>query len=102
MGVGTVIEYRLQLHGLPLRWVSRIDEWEESRAFVDRQVHGPYRVWRHRHEFEPCAGGTAVRDRVDYALPLGAAGRLAHALFVRRDLERIFDFRRSAVERILG
>jgi ligand-binding SRPBCC domain-containing protein len=100
--VGTLIEYRLRLHGFPLRWVSRIEEWEEGHAFVDRQVRGPYRLWRHRHEFEPSGGGTVVRDRVDYALPFGAAGVLAHALFVRRDLERIFDYRRTAVERLLG
>jgi ligand-binding SRPBCC domain-containing protein len=102
MGVGTVIEYRLRLHAIPLRWTSRIDEWEEQRAFVDRQVRGPYRLWRHRHEFEPGPEGTVVRDRIDYSLPLGAAGELAHALFVRRDLERIFDFRRAAIEHVLA
>jgi ligand-binding SRPBCC domain-containing protein len=102
MAVGTVIEYRLRLHAIPLRWTSRIDEWEEQRAFVDRQVRGPYRLWRHRHEFEPAAGGTVVRDRVDYAVPFGPAGELAHALVVRRDLERIFDFRRAAIQRLLG
>jgi ligand-binding SRPBCC domain-containing protein len=101
MGTGTRIEYRLRLHGIPLRWVSRIEEWEEQRAFVDRQVRGPYRLWRHRHEFEPRGDATVVRDRVDYTLPFGSAGRLAHELFVRRDLDRIFDFRRTAIERLL-
>jgi ligand-binding SRPBCC domain-containing protein len=104
MRQGTLISYRLKLHGVPLRWQSRIEEWKPGRAFVDMQVRGPYRVWRHRHEFEelPDGGGTVVRDRVDYALPLGPLGRLAHAAFVRRDLGRIFDFRREAVERMLG
>ena len=60
------------------------------------------RLWHHRHEFSAVDGGTVVRDRVRYALPLGAVGAVAHALFVRRDLEKIFDFRREAVRRELG
>ena len=102
MRPGTQIDYRLRLHGLPLRWTSRIEEWESGRSFVDLQLRGPYRLWHHRHEFEACPGGTLVRDRVRYALPLGRLGGLVHALAVRRDLERIFDFRREAVGSILG
>ena len=102
MAAGTLIEYRLRLHGVRLRWISRIEEWETDRAFIDRQVRGPYRLWQHRHEFVPHGDGTVVRDRVRYALPLGRLGALLHAAFVRRDLERIFDFRRDAVDRLLG
>jgi ligand-binding SRPBCC domain-containing protein len=99
---GTLIEYRLHLHRLPLRWVSRIALWQPSRGFVDVQVRGPYRFWRHRHEFEPRGQSTVVRDHVEYALPLGALGAVAQAAFVERDLARIFDFRRDAVTRLLG
>jgi ligand-binding SRPBCC domain-containing protein len=99
---GTLIEYRLRLHGVPVRWTSRIEEWQPGAGFVDRQVRGPYRLWRHRHEFAPHREGTVVRDRVDYTLPLGPLGELAGALFVHRDLERIFDFRRAAVARLLA
>lgn len=103
MRQGTLISYRLKLHGVPLRWQSRIEEWHPGRLFVDMQVRGPYRLWRHRHEFEEVGDGrTLVRDRVDYALPLGPLGSVAHAAFVGRDLGRIFDFRREAVERELG
>jgi ligand-binding SRPBCC domain-containing protein len=102
MRAGTLIDYRLRLHGLPLRWRSRIEEWVHDRRFVDRQVRGPYRLWRHQHEFEALDGATLVRDRVDYALPLGPAGAAARAMFVERDLARIFDYRRTAVEQILG
>ena len=102
MRAGTLIEYRLRLHGLPLRWTSRIEDWEPGAAFVDRQVRGPYRLWHHRHEFAPHPDGTVVRDRVDYAFPLGALGDLTGALLVHRDLERIFDFRRAAVARLLA
>lgn len=99
MGTGTLIDYRLRLHGIPLRWRSRIEEWEPGHAFVDRQVHGPYRLWHHRHEFEPEGEATVVRDIVHYALPLGRAGAVAAPL-VRRDLERIFDHRRDRVSEL--
>jgi ligand-binding SRPBCC domain-containing protein len=102
MAPGTLIEYRLRLHRVPLRWLTRIDAWEPGRLFVDRQVRGPYRLWHHRHEFEPHPRGTLVRDRVRYALPLGALGAAARLAFVRRDLERIFDYRRAAVARALS
>jgi ligand-binding SRPBCC domain-containing protein len=102
MRPGTLIEYRLRLHRLPVNWLTRIETWLPGRRFEDRQVRGPYRLWHHRHTFEPCDGGTRVRDLVRYAMPLGPLGRLAHAAVVRRDLERIFDFRRDAVAAAFG
>jgi len=99
IGPGTLIEYRLRLHAVPVSWRTRIEVWEPPRRFVDLQLRGPYRLWEHTHCFEPL-GTRAVlmRDRVRYALPLGPLGRLAHAAFVRRDLERIFDYRGQAVD----
>jgi ligand-binding SRPBCC domain-containing protein len=97
MGPGTLIEYRLELHRIPIRWLTRIESWLPGESFVDAQVRGPYRVWHHTHTFEAHERGTLVRDRVRYALPLGPLGGLAHRLVVRRDLERIFDFRQAAV-----
>lgn len=102
MHVGTQIEYRLRVHRVPLRWVSRIEAWEPGRSFVDRQLRGPYALWHHRHTFEAIGNATIVRDDVDYALPLGAVGEVAHPLFVRRDVERIFEYRRQAVDRLLA
>lgn len=102
MGSGALIDYRLRLHGLPLRWRSRIEVWEEERRFVDQQVRGPYRIWRHLHEFVPLGQSTRVRDRVEYALPLGWLGGLVGLPFVRRDLARIFDYRQAAVAQLLG
>jgi ligand-binding SRPBCC domain-containing protein len=102
MREGALIEYRLRLHGLPVRWRTRIDAWEPPLRFVDRQLSGPYALWEHTHTFEPDGDDAVIiRDRVRYALPLGPLGSLAHALVVRRDLERIFDFRREAVRRLL-
>jgi hypothetical protein len=100
MRQGTRIEYRLRLHGVPLRWVSRIEEWHADRGFVDRQVRGPYRLWHHRHEFEAHEGGTRVRDIVHYSLPLGPFGEMAHTAFVRRDLAGVFEYRRRQIDRL--
>jgi len=99
---GTLIEYRLRVHGVPLRWVSRIEEWQPGRRFVDRQLRGPYRLWCHTHEFAADPRGTLIRDSVRYELPLGPLGALAHAAIVRRDLERVFDYRQQQVERRFG
>jgi ligand-binding SRPBCC domain-containing protein len=99
---GALIDYRLRVRGVPLRWTSRIEEWAPGRGFVDCQLRGPYRLWMHRHEFAEVDGGTIVRDRVRYELPLGPIGDAVHAAIVRHDLRRIFDFRRDAVRRLLG
>lgn len=102
MGPGTRIEYRLRLHRVPIRWVSEITVWEAGRRFVDVQVEGPYRLWEHTHTFDPDDGGTLIGDRVRYSLPHGPLGAVAHRAFVRRDLARIFEFRRRAVAWRLG
>jgi ligand-binding SRPBCC domain-containing protein len=97
MGPGARIDYRLRLHGVPVRWQTRIEVWEPPIRFVDVQVRGPYSLWEHTHEFEDEGGTTLIRDRVRYSLPLGPLGELAHRAIVRRDLARIFDHRREAV-----
>lgn len=102
MKAGTLIDYRLRLYGLPLRWRSRIERWEPGRSFTDVQLSGPYRSWVHRHEFHDAPGGTEVRDRVEYQLPLGPLGALAHALLVRRSVESIFDHRRRVIADLFG
>ena|SRR5215203_62660 len=102
MGVGTLIEYRLRLHRVPVRWRTRIEGWEPPRRFIDVQVSGPYALWEHTHTFEEDGpGATIIADRVRYSLPFGPLGALANRLLVRRDLRRIFDYRREAVAREL-
>lgn len=98
MRSGTLIEYRLRLHAVPIRWRTTIAVWDPPHRFVDVQLSGPYTLWHHTHDFERAGdGGTLMRDTVRYALPLGPLGEIAHAALVRRDLARIFDFRRDAV-----
>jgi ligand-binding SRPBCC domain-containing protein len=102
MRPGALLHYRLRLHGVPIRWTTRIETWEPPTRFVDIQLSGPYALWEHTHDFEPNgSGGTIARDRVRYAIPYGPLGTLAHRLFVRRDLERIFDYRATAFARLV-
>lgn len=102
MGVGTLIEYRLRLHRVPVRWRTRIEAWEPPRRFVDAQVKGPYSLWEHTHTFESDGPeATIIRDRVRYSIPFGPLGEVANRLLVRRDLRQIFDYRQEAVAREL-
>jgi len=103
MKPGALIAYRLRLMGVPFGWLTRIDDWRPGVGFTDTQMRGPYARWVHRHAFEPAPeGGTIVRDRVDYALPLAPLSDPAHAMFVRPQLARIFGYRRQVIAGILG
>lgn len=98
MRAGALIDYRLKLHGIPVRWRTRIEAWEPPLRFVDAQLRGPYALWEHTHTFaRDGEDGVIICDRVRYKLPFGPVGRIAHAAFVRRDLEQIFDYRGEAV-----
>src|SRR5581483_8440971 len=89
---GSLIDYKVRIRGIPLRWQSEITVWEPPHRFVDSQRRGPYRVWRHEHTFEEQSGGTLTKDCVEYDV---WGGRLIQRLFVARDLERIFNYRRE-------
>jgi ligand-binding SRPBCC domain-containing protein len=91
---GTLIDYRLRIRGIPVTWRTLIKVWDPPFRFVDEQVRGPYRKWEHEHTFEAKDGGTLMRDCVTYAAPFGF---LTHALFVNRDVRRIFEFRRETL-----
>lgn len=99
---GTLIRYSLRWRVFPIRWTTEIVEWEPPWRFVDVQLSGPYRLWRHEHRFAETAQGTLIRDEVQYSLPLGVLGRLMHRLRVRDDVSAIFDYRKTAVERIFA
>jgi ligand-binding SRPBCC domain-containing protein len=99
---GALIDYALRLNGIPVRWRTRIESVDPGHGFTDVQLRGPYRRWHHRHAFRDIPGGTEMRDTVDYALPLGPLGALAHPVFVRPALRRIFDYRRQVVEELFG
>ena len=99
---GALIDYRLRLHGLPVRWRTLISVWERPARFIDLQIKGPYAHWEHTHTFEPVGEqAVVIGDRVRYALPLGPLGAIAHEPFLRRDVEHIFEFRQRALEKRL-
>lgn len=102
MRLGTEIEYRLTWQRMRMKWISRIAEHEPGASFADEMVRGPYARWYHRHLFRPVDRGVEMVDVVDYRLPFGPLGRLAHRVVVRSQLEAIFDYRRQAIEARFG
>ncbi|HSE94211.1 MAG TPA: SRPBCC family protein [Methylomirabilota bacterium] len=98
----TVLDYRVQWLGVPLRWRTLIREYDPPARFVDVQVRGPYDRWEHRHVFVEERGGTWVEDRVTYRLPLGPLGRAAHGLLVRRQLDGIWAYRRRRIGELIA
>ena len=99
---GQLIEYRVKVPVLgKTSWLTEIKYMEEGVSFVDEQRVGPYKLWIHRHVIEPVDGGTRMTDDIRYALPYGLLGRLAHFMFVRRNLNRIFQYRKEKLPRIL-
>jgi ligand-binding SRPBCC domain-containing protein len=94
---GALIDYKLRVNGIPLRWTTRIDTWNPPHEFSDSQLSGPYKLWHHTHRFSESRGGTKMTDHVDYELPFGPLGSLAHKLWVRRDVESIFTYREKII-----
>lgn len=99
MQPGALIDYRLRVRGIPIRWRTLIESFDPPNGFVDRQLRGPYRQWIHTHTFEALDGMTIARDEVRY-WPLG--GRVADALVVRRDLRRVFEYRTARLVERFG
>ncbi len=99
MKPGALIDYRLRLHGVPIRWQSEITVWDPPHRFVDEQRRGPYLLWIHEHSFAGQDRGTVVKDRIEYAVPGGAP---VQKLFVAPDLRRIFDYRRRKLQEIFA
>lgn len=93
MRPGLLLDYRLRIHGVPVRWRTEIEAWDPPFRFVDRQLRGPYRLWHHTHTFEERDGGTLCRDVVRYAAPGGPLRPLIERFFVRGDVARIFAYR---------
>lgn len=100
MKTGAVIDYTIKVAGRRVGWRTLISEYEPPNKFVDEQMKGPYRVWHHTHQFVAVDGGTRIIDDVRYALPFGILGNIAHALFVRRQLDGIFRHREQVIREL--
>lgn len=100
---GQMIAYKVTpFAGFRTNWVTEISQVSEKQYFVDEQRFGPYRMWHHEHHFETRANGILMTDRVSYKLPLGVLGRLAHFIFVKRQLMKIFTFRETFLDSVFN
>jgi uncharacterized protein (TIGR01777 family) len=99
---GTLIDYRIKVHGVPMTWRTLIKEWNEQKSFVDTQLKGPYTKWHHEHLFYEVKGGTLIVDRVTYRVPVSIVGKLLLGKFIRKDVDQIFSFRRSKINELFG
>jgi ligand-binding SRPBCC domain-containing protein len=100
---GQVITYKVKpLLRIPLFWMTEITHVHKPHFFVDEQRRGPYALWHHQHHFKPIEGGVEMTDLIHYAIPFGVMGRVAHALFVKRQLEAIFAYRFKKAEALFG
>lgn len=102
MQSGTVLDYTIRVMGLPVRWTTLITEYDPPHRFCDVAIRGPYSFWHHTHTFAETDGGTMMTDEVRYALPFGILGRIVRKLWVKRQLNHIFDFRARQVAQLLG
>ena len=102
MVAGTVLDFQMSWRGIRARWRALVREFDPPHRFVDVQVRGPMARWEHRHMFMEVDGGTRIEDRVTYELPFGPVGDLAHALFARRKLQAVWDYRARRLGELLG
>ena len=103
MYVGQIISYTLKpLLGIKVKWMTEITYVKEGHYFVDEQRFGPYKLWHHKHTFVATPDGVDMYDDVNYVLPLGFLGTIAHALFIRKRIEEIFKYRTKVVEELFG
>lgn len=100
---GQIITYKVApLLGIKMNWMTEITCVRDKKYFIDEQRFGPYALWHHRHSFQEIDGGVLMEDEVNYKLPLGILGTLAHALFVKRQLKDVFEYRRLKLIELFG
>jgi ligand-binding SRPBCC domain-containing protein len=98
MEKGSLIDYTIRLFGIPIHWRSLISDYEPPFRFVDQQIKGPYTFWHHTHTFQAVEGGVEIIDKIKYSLPMGWLGTLVHSIWVRKDLEKIFEHRKTVIQ----
>ena len=102
MKPGTLIDYKLKVRGVPIRWRTLIETWEPCDKFTDEQLKGPYKRWHHTHTFIDENGGTRCNDVVEYAPPGGPLAPLVNRFFVQRDVQAIFAYRAKVLAERFG
>jgi ligand-binding SRPBCC domain-containing protein len=101
MNKGQFFQYQLRVRGIPINWTSLISSYHPPHSFIDEQIKGPYSSWHHTHTFKEENGGTSIFDEVKYSLPLGFIGGIINSIWVKRDLDSIFKYRRKMIEKTL-
>ena len=100
---GMIISYKVSpLLGIKMTWVTEITKVRDGHYFVDEQRVGPYRIWHHQHFIEETETGTLMKDIVSYQPPFGFLGAIANEILIKSKLEEIFNYRKQAVEKLLG
>lgn len=102
MKKGAEIDYTIWLYGFPMKWKTIITEYDPPHSFTDSQVKGPYKTWIHTHRFASQGDGTLMTDDLKYEIPLGPLGVIAHVLFVKREVEKIFEYRKKVIDQIFS
>ncbi len=100
MAKGLLIDYTIRIWGVPLHWRTLITAYDAPHRFVDEQLKGPYAFWHHTHTFTEVDGGVKIEDDVRYAMPFGWLGQFVHAIYVQRDVQRIFNHRKQIIDEL--
>ena len=102
MSVGRLIDYKIYLMGIPIHWRTLITNFDPPHTFIDQQIKGPYTIWHHTHTFQKVDGGVEIKDRVVYSIPFSILGRILNFLWIRKDLENIFNYRKKVIDELFG
>jgi hypothetical protein len=102
MSVGCLIDYKIYLMGIPIHWRTLITNFDPPHTFIDQQIKGPYTIWHHTHTFQKVDGGVEIKDRVVYSIPFSILGRILNFLWIRKDLENIFNYRKKVIDELFG
>jgi len=100
MNIGRLIDYTIKIFGINFHWRTMITDYKKNTNFVDEQLKGPYAFWHHTHTFIESNDGTQINDKVLYSMPFGVFGTIAHFMFVKRSLHKIFNFRQETMNKI--
>lgn len=98
--VGTLIDYKLKIHGTPVRWRTLIKDWKNNEFFIDEQLKGPYSKWHHVHKFERVPGGCLLRDEITYKVPVSFLGKIFLSRWIAKDVEQIFSYRQKQIQEL--
>lgn len=100
MSIGRLIDYKIYLMGIPIHWRTLITDFDPPHTFIDQQIKGPYTIWHHTHTFQKVDGGVEIKDRVVYSIPFSILGRILNFLWIRKDLENIFNYRKKVIDEL--